>query len=221
MNPNKIYESFIVKANGNSVTDNVSVDKGRFIKLFNEAHNKFIEWILDKKNEDDIRYLQPLLVPGKLTKSDSHSNHQLFQLPKNFFDLGTVYAIASGGCCENVRVDLMEIKVENENLILSDSATEPSIDYREAPYYLQNNSVKVFTKDFKVNSIGISYYKYPTQIELIDEEDPESDFKNADADLELDDKAIDRVISIAVSDFDLNTSNPKAQADKGRVVSKF
>ena len=51
MNPNTIYESFIVKANGNSVTDNVSVDKGRFVKIFNEAQNKFLEtlkksWIL-------------------------------------------------------------------------------------------------------------------------------------------------------------------------------
>jgi hypothetical protein len=85
MNPNTIYESFIVKANGNSVTDNVSVDKGRFVKIFNEAQNKFVEWILDKKNEDDIRYIQPLLVSGEISKSEQHENYQLFKLKKDFF----------------------------------------------------------------------------------------------------------------------------------------
>ena len=42
-----------------------------------------------------------------------------------------------------------------------------------------------------------------------------------DKEMELDDKVLDRIISIGVSDFDLNTGNPKYQLDKSRVLSKF
>jgi len=221
MTPIQLYESFIIKANANAQTNNIAVDKGRFAMIFNESFTKFIEWVLDKKSDDDIRYIQPLLTPKKITASTAGENHQLFKLPTDFFDLGSVYATATGDCCKDVKLDLVEIKVDNENFILSNSDTKPSIEYRESPYYLQGDHVKVFTDNFKVDSIQLTYYKYPKQLELIDEEDPESGFKDGDKPLGFDKKMLDRIVSIAVSDYDLNTSNPRYQADKLRVSTKF
>jgi len=221
MTPIQLYESFIIKANANAQTNNIAVDKGRFAMIFNESFTKFIEWVLDKKSDDDIRYIQPLLTPKKITASTAGENHQLFKLPTDFFDLGSVYATATGDCCKAVKLDLVEIKVDNENFILSNSDTKPSIEYRESPYYLQGDYVKVFTDNFKVDSVQLTYYKYPKQLALIDEEDPESEFKDGDIPLEFDKKMLDRIISIAVSDYDLNTSNPRYQADKLRVSTKF
>ena len=56
------YEKFQVKFNDNYETSKVSVDRGRFVLLANEAQNKLIENILDKKSNDEIRYIQKILV---------------------------------------------------------------------------------------------------------------------------------------------------------------
>ena len=221
MTPNQSYESFIVKVNENAQTDNISVDKGRFIKLFNEASNKFVEWILEKKNQDDIRYLQPILRTKIENEFEQKINYQLFKLPKDFFDLGNVSGKGSTKCCKEVAFDIFEVKVDNQGVIIDDELNRPDGEYREAPFYLENKKVKVFTDDFKIDNIEITYYKYPQYIELIDEADPESNFKHADRELEFDDKVIDRIISIAAADNSQNTSNPKSQLDKSRVISKF
>lgn len=221
MTPDKLYESFIVKVNANAQTNNVAVDRGRFCLLFNEASVKFIEWNLDKKNEDDFRSIQQMLTPKTIKQSQDKGNHQLFTLPSDYLDLETISALASSDCCSQVPITMIEIKAANEEFIISDSDTEPSIDYRETPYYLQDNKVKVFTKDFTIDSIDLIYYRYPKQIQLIDEDDPESGFRDNDQDLDFDKKALDRIISIAAADYDLNTANPKLQADKLRVSNKF
>lgn len=221
MTPNQVYESFIVKVNSNAQTDNISVDRGRFTKLFNEASNKFVEWTLDKKNEDDIRYIQVLLTTKEEVQSETKSNYQLFDLPKNFFDLGNVSGKGTTECCTKVGFDIFEVKVDNQGVIINDELNKPDGEYREAPYYLEGNKVKVFTDNFKIDSIEITYYRYPEYIELIDEFDPESKFKNGDEVMEFDDKALDRIVSIASADNSLNTGNSKAQIDRGRVISKF
>lgn len=221
MTPNQVYESFIIKTNENAQTDNIAVDKGRFVKIFNEASNKFVEWILEKKNEDDIRYLQPILKTKIENEFIQKLHYQLFPLPNDFFDLGNVSGKGSTECCKEVDFDIFEVKVDNQGNIINDELSTPSAEYREAPFYLEGKKVKVFTDGFKIDNVEITYYKYPQYIELVNEDDPEGNFKNADTQLEFDDKVLDRIISIAASDNSFNTKNPNAQIDKTRVVSKF
>lgn len=221
MTPIEIYDSFIIKANENAQTDNIAVEKGRFTYLYNEASIKFIEWVLDKKNEDDIEYLRPILTTHKIIKFTGDSKKQLGELPDNYLFIGNVNAKASSECCTRVEMETWQIKTENENTIVNDVDNKPSIEYREVPYYIQENNIKFLVDNFKIDESEIVYYRYPTKIELNDPNDPESNFKSQDIPLEFDDKAINRIISIAVSDYDLNTNNPKFQGDKSRVVSKF
>tara|TARA_R100000656_G_scaffold124883_1_gene104195 strand:- start:827 stop:1492 length:666 start_codon:yes stop_codon:yes gene_type:complete len=221
MTPLEIYDSFIIKANENGQTDNIAVEKAKFAILYNEASVKFVEWVLDKRNEDDIRYLAPISVPDKITEISGTTKHQLAPLPSDYLGFGNINAKATSECCVSVDMELYEIKVENENTILNDQHSKPSIEYREAPFYIKQGEIKILVDNFKIDEVDLMYYKYPKQIELNDPEDPESGFKDADEDMDFDKKAIDRIISIAVSDYNLNTNNPKFQADKSRVVSKF
>lgn len=221
MTPNQVYESFIIKVNENAATDNISVDRGRFVKLFNEGSNKFVEWILEKKNEDDIRYLNPILVTKSTNESEDKKKYQLFKLEKDFFDLGVVFAKGSGDCCKGVDIEVYEIKTGNTANVLFNDLIKPSFEYREAPYFLESKNIKVFTNGFHVDSLEVTYYKYPQRIDLVDEFDPESQLKDADDVMEFDDKVLDRIISIAASDNSLNTNNPNTQLRKQNVVSKF
>lgn len=221
MTPLEIYDSFIIKANENAQTDNIAVDKARFTYLYNEASIKFVEWTLEKKNDDDIRYLAPVLVPKTITDIKGNNTKQKATLPVDYLDLGNINAKASSTCCQRVAMELWELKTENINDVLNDEFSKPSIDYRDAPFSVQGKELIIFVDDFTIDEVELTYYKYPKKIELSDPEDPESTFKNPNTQLEFDDKAINRIISIAVSDFDANTNNPKFQVDKSRVTSKF
>ena len=217
----EVYGRFIIKINKNAQTDNIQCDRGRFVEIYNEEKNKYVEWTLEKRNEDDVRYIQALLIPHEtITSSKVNNDSQEFDLPELYFDLADVYAIASSDCCEKQKIDLYEIKAENISLELQDESSKPSFDYRESLYQIASDKVVVYKNDFTIDNINLSYYRYPVEIELQDVEDPESGFK-AGIEFLLDDKAIDRIISMCAASFDLNNDNQKFQADKQRVVSKF
>ena len=80
MSVEEAYHVFTEKVNRNSINDNIMVDRSRFISLFNEAQIRFVEWILEKRNEDDIRHIQRLMVCDKVLKSKGEKkNHKDFQ----------------------------------------------------------------------------------------------------------------------------------------------
>ena len=68
-------------------------------------------------------------------------------------------------------------KDDDKELILQDENNDPSFEAREAPYHITSDYVKVYNKkDFVFTSLYLSYYRYPVQIKLLDDEDPESGF---------------------------------------------
>src|SRR5690606_27165133 len=122
-------------------------------------------------------------------------------------------------CCSNEKLQLFPIRTENENEILNDEFNKPSFLYRESPYTISSNNINVYVDDFKIDNIVLTYYRYPTQISLIDPEDPESEFDETKQ-IEGDDKLIDRVISLAVGEFDLNQENQRFQLHKANAIQK-
>jgi len=215
------FDKFLIKVNKNFETGSVAVDRGKFVLTFNEATNKLIEYILDKKNEDDIRYIQKILISDyPVSPSESKINYQNFPLPKNYFDFSSASAIASKEKCNNKTLFLYEIKGDDKNDILQDEFNKPSFEAREAPFNITSDNLRVYIDDFAIDKVMLNYYRYPIQIKLLNEDDPESDFDN-NIDPEFDDKFIDRVLSIASGEFELNVENPKTQADKARAINKI
>lgn len=204
MKTSELYNRFLIKSEKNSINDNVSVDRGRFVELYNEHQFRFVEYIYEKKNEDDLRHIQSLLIESlPLTYISKENDSILFKLPNDYFEFSNVYGVGSKGKCSGVKLDLIEIKDLNRNLILSDEFTSPIFEYREAPFIISNNTVKVFVSDFNVDSIVLSYYRYPKKIKLLTPSNPESEFDNS-FDVDFDEKVINRIISSAVSGFNVN-----------------
>lgn len=215
------FDKFQIKTNKNLETGSIAVDRGRFVIIFNEAQNKLIEYILDKKNEDDIRYIQKILVSDfPVSSSESKNNYQSFLLPKDYFDFSNVYARATQEKCKNQQMFLYEIKGDDKNEILQDDFNKPSFEARESPFNITSDTLRVYTDDFTIDKVYLSYYRYPVQLKLLNEDDPESDFDDT-VDPEFDDKFVDRVLSIASGEFELNKENPKSQADKLRAQQKL
>ena len=204
------------KVEKNITNDQASTDRGRFVLLFNETQNKFIEFHLQQRGVDDIRYIQNFLVLDKNIASTSKTqDHYNFPLPKDYLDTSDVRAFASNDKCKNTKLNLWEIQIENLSELIQDEFNKPSFKWRESFYTINSNALSVYVDDFSIDNVLLNYYRYPNQISLIDPIDPESDF-NELVKIEWDDKALDRIISMCAGEFDINQNNPRYQLQNFR-----
>jgi len=211
------------KINQNSTNDNIAFDDARIITALNEAQNKFLEWITkNHKNNDDIRLVQKFLVSdSSLTKIPSLSiNSEYFSLPKNYFEFANLHAEASRKSCVT-NLLLWEVKSQNYNFLLEDDNTKPSFEYSESFYYISNNNIRVFVDDFKINKLFLTYYRYPNKINVEGIVELDGSI-SSNQDPEWDDRTMDRIISVAVKELNINNDNlQKAQIDMQRIISEI
>lgn len=223
MQTERAYEKFQMKVNENSETSKVAIDRGRFVLLANESMNKMVENILDRKKDDEIRYIQKLLVKDFKVSRDSKKvspTLDYFPLPTNYFDFSSAYTKATKGSCENQKIYLFEIKDDDSVEIMTDEFNSPSFFARESPFTISSDNVVVYKDDFINEELFLSYYRYPQQIRLLNDEDPESPF-DPQYDFEFDDKFVDRIISMAASESKINDENQSFQINKQQAIQKL
>ena len=206
----QVKERYLVKAEQNGTNDGIAVDNYRFSLLFNEAQNKFLTLHLQNRGVDDVRYIQKFLVLDKnISYSSILQNKYNFKLPEDYFDLADVRAKAEKEKCKAI-IHLQEIQTENLTDLLQDEFYKPSFEWRESLYTVNSDLLSVYVDNFKVSEILLNYYRYPNQIRLINEQDPESIF-NENFSVEWDDKSLDDIISLMVFNLDINQNNPRYQ----------
>jgi hypothetical protein len=211
MKTSQVYDRYIIKAEKNGTNDNISTDKMRFVETCNEYYLRYFDYIYDSKNEDDFRNIQSLLIPNKkIEKSKKERDFYSFDLPDNYLNLSSVFALGSKGNCKNKQIDLLyEINDIERAYYLSDDFTSPSFEYREAPYMIGADAINVFYTDFSIDSIYLSYYRLPKKLRLQNPDNPESDFDDS-FDVDFDENAINKIISASVAGFDLNNNSERA-----------
>ena len=62
MNIQEAYLRFLTKVNKNLSSNNITASKDRFVLLYNEEQIRRVEYILDNKNDDEIREINTFLV---------------------------------------------------------------------------------------------------------------------------------------------------------------
>jgi hypothetical protein len=213
----QVKEKYIVKAEKNGTNDSITTDNYRICLLFNESQNKFLTLHLQNRGIDDVRYIQNFLVLDKKIPYSSKSESKYdFKLPENYFDLADVRSNAQKDKCSDL-INLFELRTENINEVLSDEYTKPSFEWREALYTVNSNNLSIHTdKSFKVSEILLNYYRYPKQLKLLNEQDPESGF-DTNSLIEWDDKSLDDIISLMVFNSDINENNPAYQLQTLRI----
>lgn len=220
MNINATYLKFLNKVNKNFINDNIAVDKGRFVIIFNEAQNKYVDWVISQNNTSLIRNIQKLKVNNEeLSKSNTFDNIDSFSLPSNFFRFINVRAIAKKGSCTDYLHDLFEIKGENEHELYNDNDNEPSFEYRESFYSFSSDSIDIYKKDFEITNVVLTYYRFPRPVDIagyykIDNTVPQ------DIDSEFSDDIVDKILDICVKDFNVNSDNlERYQIDNNEIIS--
>lgn len=221
MNTSVIYEKALLKLDAVG-TNSIAVDKGSFCYYFNEAMNQQIEFFLANKSDENIRYIQKLLTTEEiLSPPKTFTLYQHFNLPDNYFEFASVVGKASNRVCKNVTMSLFEIKNQNKDEIISDEFNKPSFLYREAPFYIGNDTLNVYVDDtFTMDKIILDYYRYPVQIKLIDPENYESNFDET-AQVEFDDRLVDRIISTTVSNIQIGIKDGTFSIHREKSVQKI
>ena len=216
------YFRALQKAEENATNGGIKLDKARFVQLFNEEQNRLILYLLDKRNEDDIRYLQKLVVYSKdISKNRSIDNQisDLFSLPSDYFDFINVSGVFSRGECSASDFNLWEAKNENVNELLADEFNKPSYDYRDAFYTIGEEGIRVYKGDFNVDKLFLSYYRYPNPVDISGYIKSDNS-SSTDIDPELDDKLVDIILNMVEKQFALNESEyNRYQIDSDNVRS--
>lgn len=222
MNINEAYLKFLNKVNKNFINDNISVDKGRFVITFNEAQNKYSDWVIKENNKSSIRNIQFLKVKNEeLLKSSVNEDFDSFSLPLNFFRFVNVRAVAKQGSCSDYFDVLFEVKGENIHELYNDENNEPSFEYRESFYTFGSDSIDIYKKDFNVTDVFLTYYRFPKPVDIAGYYKIDNTISQ-DINPEFNDDIVDKILDICVKDFNLNSDNlERYQVDNNEVSSDF
>lgn len=220
MTVNESYERYLLELQANGTTDKLQSSKGEYVVNYNKHINRLVEYYIERKQDDDNRYIQLLkIIDKEVNLNQRIGNKDIFELPENYFDFIDVNSYASNDNCSNQLFNLKEVKGENVNQYLTDEFSKPSFKFRESIYQINNNNITLYTDNFRFTKTFLSYYRKPQYIQLQDPDNPESQFVNEE--IEFDDKFTNRVITLAASGHSLNIDDQKYQALVQGATSKI
>jgi hypothetical protein len=222
MKISEAYITFVDLVNRNLTNNNLNVDKPRFINLFNRISIEYVSWLLDKRQDDGIRFIEQLLImehPLKVAeiKEDSTS----FFLPEDYLDLANFHVYATYKKCKEVRLKTFEIKSEDLEELLNDDSSIPTFDYRETFYLVNSGRVTAYQQDFKIPKATLSYYRYPKKVDIsgyihLDKTN------SKDIDPEFDDKVTHRILTAMAKQFASSNGDTTAyQLTKDKLFSEI
>lgn len=216
------YIYFVNLVNRNATNNNLSVDKFRFIQMFNNISIRYVEWMLEKRNEDSIRNISILLNLDKPLQLESSNNSTTtFRLPEDYFDFANLSVIATKGACSNKRLFTFEAKSEDLEELLADESNKPSFEWRETFYLLSNQTVAVYKTDFEISKSLLSYYRYPKKVDIKGYTNLNNQ-PSTSIDPEFDDKVVNKILLAMSKEFSANNGDTAGfQINNSRLFSNI
>lgn len=223
MNIGIAYLHYLDLVNRNATNNNLNVDKARFVQDFNLEQLRYLDWILNKKNEDAIRTIAPLLEVNKALELEaSHNNLCEYSLPKNYRDLASLHVEATDGKCKSARFLTFEAKTENVEELLFDIHNKPSFKYRETFYITSNKKVKIYKEDFEFTKVLLSYYRLPNLVDIEGYINPISQLPSTDIDPEFDDATVVKILTAMAKQFASSNGDTQGyQTNKDTLYSEI
>jgi len=216
------YIQFLNLVDRNLTNNNVNVDRPRFVLLFNDIQNRYVEWLLEKRNEDSIRYISPLLQTNhQISKDYTGQDYDSFKLPKDYFDFANLSVTATKGKCKEQRLYTFEVKSEDVEELMADVDNKPSFEFRETFYYTGGKKINIFKTNFSIDKAFLTYYRYPRQVDISDYIKPNGT-NSTNINPEWDDKVTGRILIAMAKEFSaINSDLNQYQVNKDRLFSEI
>lgn len=215
----ELYQQFLIKVNKNDTSRNIKVPKSKFVLIFNEQQRQYVDEIEDKGNSSRriLRIKELLKLDFELTKVDSLTNRDIFELPADFDEYSSSYSICSKDACQSV-VYNWELKPTNKTVLLQDENNKPSFEYQETIAALNGNHIDVYKDGFSVDKVFLDYYKQPVGID-IEGYTKIDGTESTNVDPELSDKDLDKIIDLCALEVTRNyEDSSKFQLAQTRIV---
>lgn len=214
------YLRALQRAEENLTNGGLTLDKGRFVNLFNDSQIRLVRSILDRKNDDRIRDIQKLVVFDRILEvKGAYVDRALYSLPDDYFAFSNVRMKFRRGDCVAVDFNIHEAKNENVHKLLADEFNKPSFDYRDTFYVIGEDGVNVFVDDFTCEQVKLTYYRYPTNVDISGYIRSDST-QSKDIDPELSDELVDEILNMVQRQFALNKNDIEVySANQNNVMS--
>lgn len=218
----KAYLLFTELVNRSATNNNTSVDLPRFVSLFNWNQIKYVEWLLEKRNEDDVRDVSKLLIPQKELKlKRTKGTYSAFSLPKDYFNFANLFIEAKKSKCIASDFLLFEARADDVHELLGDSNNEPSFEDRETFYHFIEDSVMIYKKDFEIQKSFMTYYRYPRAVD-IEGYIKADDSQSVSIDPEFDDKVVQKILLAMSKEFSaINNDQTSYAINKDRLSTEI
>lgn len=213
VSPELIYIKFLLKVNKGNSQGNIAIDKDRFVLIFNEVKNRWVETLLKEKDSILIDSLWELVKTTEFVDGVEKPEYTEFFIPEDFYELALANCEAKKGKCKK-NIFLREVKNQDKNTLRFNVNYKPDFDFEWSFCSLQNGKIRVYRDGFKVSKLTIEYYK------VIEDLDIEgyihlNGTPSSNKSVELSDQYIDQIINLAAEEFMRDF-----QDDKGLIISQ-
>jgi len=213
------YIAFLNLVNKLNSNDDVNIDTGRFVILYNK-HAKI--WLTANVRKDratqKIDELQGLIKENfLLTPVSSTFDHIDYKLPDDWYEHVGGYALCTRGTCTDKVINADQVKNEEKRLILFDENWRPDFDFEWLPITVGEDRLQAFFRDFTIQEFYIDYYRYPRDIDIAGYTKIDGT-PSMDINPDLADAFVNEIIDLAVADVSrIYQNNEKAQLDINRI----
>ncbi len=214
------YTAFLNLANKLNSSDDVNIDIGRFVLLYNKYAKVWLgNKIRSLQSTQSIDEVQQLTVKDvKLQVLSKEKGYINFKLPNDWFDHIGGYTICTKGSCSNKVIYTSQVKNKNKSLILFDENWRPDFDFEWIPITIAEDSIQTFFTDFTIDEFYVDYYKYPKDIDIAGYIKTDNVTMSTTIDPELDDIYVNEIIDLVVADVSrIYQNNEKVQLDLNRI----
>lgn len=199
MQPNLIYLKLLLKINKGNSGGNIAIDKPRFVLLFNECKNRWVEKHLKDKDSILIDSLWEIVKSTELLNGTKKDTYTEFFIPDDFYEL-------IGGTCEALRTPckrtlyIREVKNQNKTILKFDLNEAPSFDYEWTFCSVQNKFIRIYTSDFDVLKVDIEYYKVTPDIDIAGYINIDGQ-ASTDIPIDISDQYVDQIINLTAEEY--------------------
>lgn len=208
--PEEIYLKLLFKVNKGNSGGNIAIDKPRFVLLFNECKNRWVERHLKDKDSILIDSLWEVIKPAELLNPTNSKFYTEFSLPDDFYEF-------IGGNCEAKKLNcrrtifMREVKNQNKNILLFDVNQAPSFEYEWTFCSIQNGQIRIYISDFDVLKTNIEYYKVIPDIDIVGYTKMDGSASTSIG-IDISVQYVDQIINLAAEEYMRDFNNPEQLA---------
>ena len=199
MEPLEIYLKLLFKINKGNSGGNIAIDKPRFVLLFNECKNRWVERHLKDKDSILIDSLWEVVTPKELLGGTSTHTYTEFTLPPDFYQFIGGDCLGQREKCKRT-IFMREVKNQNKSILKFDVNQAPSFDYEWTFCSIQNGFIRIYRKDFDIVKTDIEYYRVIPDIDIVGYKRLDGT-PSTDIPIEISVQYVDQILNLAAEEY--------------------